>query len=70
MEKRGTCVTVLDPHVSTRDDMGRVVITVNGAYKEGQVRLDRDRIAACTQTARCEPQLLKRLDAYECKSTA
>jgi DNA invertase Pin-like site-specific DNA recombinase len=55
-EQRGACVTVLDPHVTTRGEMGHLVITVLGMVaqmerrfikerqREGIARAKRDRI--------------------------
>lgn len=42
-EERGGFVTILDPHVSTRGDMGRVVITVLGMVAEMERRFIRER---------------------------
>jgi DNA invertase Pin-like site-specific DNA recombinase len=42
-EQRGACVTVLDPHVSTRGDMGRIVITVLGMVAEMERRFIKER---------------------------
>lgn len=42
-EERGAFVTVLDPHVSTRGDMGRVVITVLGMVAEMERRFIKER---------------------------
>ena len=42
-EQRGAFVTVLDPHVSTRGDMGRVVITVLGMVAEMERRFIKER---------------------------
>ncbi|MBX9453206.1 MAG: recombinase family protein [Mesorhizobium sp.] len=42
-EQRGAFVTVLDPHVSTRGDMGRGVITVLGMVAEMERRFIKER---------------------------
>jgi DNA invertase Pin-like site-specific DNA recombinase len=42
-EEQGAFVTVLDPHVSTRGDMGRVVITVLGMVAEMERRFIKER---------------------------
>ncbi len=44
-ELRGAFVTVLDPHISTRGDMGRVVITVLGMVAEMERRFIKQRQA-------------------------
>ena len=42
-EQRGASVTVLDPHVSTRGDMGHVVLTVLGMVAQMERRFIRER---------------------------
>ncbi|MEX4008259.1 recombinase family protein [Neoaquamicrobium sediminum] len=42
-EQKGASVTVLDPNVSTRGDMGRVVITVLGMVAEMERRFIKER---------------------------
>lgn len=42
-EERGAFVTVLDPHVSTRGEMGRIVITVLGMVAEMERRFIKER---------------------------
>lgn len=42
-EQRGACVTVLDPHVSTRGEMGHVVLTVLGMVAQMERRFIKER---------------------------
>lgn len=42
-EQRGAFVTILDPHVSTRGEMGHVIITVLGMVAQMERRFIRDR---------------------------
>ena len=42
-EQRGASVTVLDPHVSTRGDMGHVVLTVLGMVAQMERRFIKER---------------------------
>lgn len=42
-EQRGAFVTVLDPHVSTRGEMGHIVLTVLGMVAEMERRFIRER---------------------------
>jgi len=42
-EQRGAFVTVLDPHVSTRGDMGHVIITVLGMVAQMERRFIKER---------------------------
>ena len=42
-EQRGASVTVLDPHVSTRGEMGHIVITVLGMVAQMERRLIKER---------------------------
>ncbi|WP_342107775.1 recombinase family protein [Methylobacterium sp. SI9] len=42
-EQRGASVTVLDPHVSTRGEMGHVVLTVLGMVAQMERRFIKDR---------------------------
>ncbi|WP_085779431.1 recombinase family protein [Rhizobium sp. NXC14] len=42
-EQRGAFVTVLDPHVSTRGDMGHVILTVLGMVAQMERRFIRER---------------------------
>ncbi|MGN6537637.1 MAG: recombinase family protein [Mesorhizobium sp.] len=42
-EQRGAFVTVLDPHVSTRGDMGQMVLTVLGMVAQMERRFIRER---------------------------
>jgi DNA invertase Pin-like site-specific DNA recombinase len=42
-EQRGAFVTVLDPHVSTRGDMGHIVITVLGMVAQMERRFIKER---------------------------
>ncbi len=42
-QQRGAFVTVLDPHVSTRGEMGHVILTVLGMVAEMERRFIRDR---------------------------
>ena len=43
VEQRGAFVTVLDPHVSTRGEMGHVVLTVLGMVAQMERRFIKDR---------------------------
>ena len=42
-EQRGAFVTVLDPHVSTRGEMGQVVLTVLGMVAQMERRFIKER---------------------------
>ena len=42
-EERGACVTVLDPHVSTRGEMGHIVLTVLGMVAQMERRFIKER---------------------------
>jgi DNA invertase Pin-like site-specific DNA recombinase len=42
-EQRGASVTVLDPHVSTKGDMGHIVITVLGMVAQMERRFIKER---------------------------
>jgi DNA invertase Pin-like site-specific DNA recombinase len=42
-EQRGAFVTILDPHVSTRGDMGHVILTVLGMVAQMERRFIKDR---------------------------
>lgn len=53
-EERGAFVTVLDPHVSTRGDMGRVVITVLGMVAEMERRFIKERQREGIQQAKAK----------------
>lgn len=53
-EERGAFVTVLDPHVSTRGEMGRVVITVLGMVAEMERRFIKERQREGIQQAKAK----------------
>lgn len=42
-ERRGASVTVLDPHVSTRGEMGHIVLTVLGMFAQMERRFIKER---------------------------
>jgi DNA invertase Pin-like site-specific DNA recombinase len=42
-EQKGAFVTVLDPHVSTRGDMGKIVLTVLGMFAQMERRFIKER---------------------------
>lgn len=85
-EQRGASVTVLDPHVSTRGEMGHLVITVlgmvaqmerrfikerqregiaraklEGIYKGGKRRIDRDSVKTLSQQGLGPSQIARQL---------
>ncbi|MCZ4287714.1 recombinase family protein [Hoeflea alexandrii] len=43
-EQKQAFVTVLDPYVSTKGEMGQIVMTVFGRSKGGKQRIDRDEV--------------------------
>jgi DNA invertase Pin-like site-specific DNA recombinase len=46
-EQRGAFVTVLDPHVTTRGEMGHLILTkASGKYRGGKRQIDHERILA------------------------
>ena len=53
-EKRGASVTVLDPHVSTRGDMGHVVLTVLGMVAQTERRFIKERQREGIERAKAE----------------
>ena len=53
-EQRGASVTVLDPHVSTRGDMGHVVITVLGMVAQMERRFIKERQREGIKRAKAE----------------
>ncbi|OWV72196.1 resolvase [Rhizobium sp. R634] len=53
-EQRGAYVTVLDPHVSTRGEMGHVILTVLGMVAQMERRFIRERQREGIEKARAE----------------
>jgi len=53
-EQRGAFVTVLDPHVSTRGEMGHVVLTVLGMVAQMERRFIRERQREGIERAKAE----------------
>ena len=53
-EQRGASVTVLDPHVSTRGDMGHVVLTVLGMVAQMERRFIKERQREGIERAKAE----------------
>jgi DNA invertase Pin-like site-specific DNA recombinase len=53
-EQKGAFVTVLDPHVSTRGDMGHVVLTVLGMVAQMERRFIRERQREGIERAKVE----------------
>jgi DNA invertase Pin-like site-specific DNA recombinase len=51
-EQRGASVTVLDPHVSTKGEMGHVVITVLGMVAQMERRFIKERQREGTERAK------------------
>ena len=57
-EQRGASVTVLDPHVSTRGEMGHVVITVLGMVAQMERRFIKERQREGIERAKAEGRYL------------
>lgn len=55
-EQRGAFLTVLDPHVSTRGEMGHIVLTVLGMVAQMERRFIKDRQREGIEKARLEGQ--------------
>ncbi len=53
-EQRGASVTVLDPHVSTRGDMGHIVLTVLGMVAQMERRFIKERQREGIERAKAE----------------
>lgn len=53
-EQRGAFITVLDPHVSTRGEMGHIVITVLGMVAQMERRFIKERQREGIERARAE----------------
>lgn len=53
-EQRGAFVTVLDPHVSTRGDMGHIVLTVLGMVAQMERRFIKERQREGIERAKAE----------------
>ncbi len=53
-EQRGAFVTVLDPHASTRGEMGHIVLTVLGMVAQMERRFIKERQREGIERAKCE----------------
>ena len=57
-EQRGASVTVLDPHVSTRGEMGHIVLTVLGMVAQMERRFIKERQREGIERAKAEGRYL------------
>lgn len=61
-EQKQAFVTVLDPYVSTKGEMGQIVMTVFGRSKGGKQRIDRDEVLRLAGGGDKPPAIARILD--------